>query len=63
MKIEINYDVSSEHYVWALWDGPDGIDFYEGIELDVGQCFEQIIKYRVLNSLNYSDSSETRATC
>jgi hypothetical protein len=55
MKIEIDYPPGSQHYCWKFWDGPDGIDFYEGIELDLGQCFEQIIKYQVINGLNYLD--------
>jgi len=55
MKLEINYQPSSNTYDWKLWDGPDGIDEYEGNELDLGQCFEQIIMYLTLNSLNYKE--------
>ncbi len=53
MKLEILYD--GKTYTWKLWDGPDGIDYYEGNELDLGQCFEQIIIKRTLNSLHYTD--------
>lgn len=54
MKIEINYDSSSQQYIWKVWDGPDGIDYVEGSELDLGQCFEQIIKFRLMNVLTYA---------
>jgi len=53
MKIEITYDPSSDLYLWKFCDGPDGIDYYEGSELDLGQCFEQIIIKRTLNGMSY----------
>jgi hypothetical protein len=56
MKIEINYDCYLKIYIWKVWDGPDGIDYAEGSELDLGQCFEQIIKFRIMNGLTYSDN-------
>ena len=55
MKIEILYNSSDDTYEWKFWDGPDGIDFFEGVELDLGQCFEQIIYHRTLNSLHYTN--------
>ena len=55
MKVDILYIPSSNTYDWKLWDGPDGIDYYEGNELDLGQCFEQIVKCRTLNSLHYTE--------
>ncbi len=45
-----------------MWDGPDGIDYFEGNELDLGQCFEQITVQRTLNALNY-DEVDYRALC
>ena len=54
MKIEIDYKPYENVYVWKLWDGPDGIDFYDGVELNIGQCFESIIVKRTLNAQNYS---------
>jgi len=54
MKIEINHNSNDNTYVWSLRDGPDGIDFYEGVELDLGQCFEQIIIRRTLNGIQYT---------
>ena len=55
MQIEICYVLESKHYHWKFWDGPDGIDFYEGVELDLGQCFEQIIRSQIINGLSYQD--------
>ena len=62
MKIEINHNPSSNTYDWKMWDGPDGIDYFEGNELDLGQCFEQITVQRTLNALNY-DEVDYRALC
>jgi hypothetical protein len=45
-----------------MWDGPDGIDYFEGNELDLGQCFEQITVRRTLNALNY-DEVDYRTLC
>jgi hypothetical protein len=53
MKIVIDHNPTDDTYHWKLWDGPDGIDEYEGIELDLGQCFEQIIINRTINALDY----------
>ena len=55
MKIEINYSPENQNYIWSIYDGPDGIDYTEGCELDLGQCFEQIIKFRLMNSLTYAE--------
>lgn len=55
MKIEILHNSKDDIYEWKFYDGPDGIDFFEGIELDLGQCFERIIYHRTLNALNYTN--------
>ncbi len=55
MKVEISYQPYTNTYDWKLWDGPDGIDYVEGNELDLGQCFEQIVIHRTLNALNYNE--------
>ena len=62
MRIEITQSPSKETYDWKMWDGPDGIDYFEGNELDLGQCFEQITVQRTLNALNY-DEVDYRALC
>jgi hypothetical protein len=53
MKIEIDYQPSTEHYIWKLYTGPDGADEYEGVEISIGGCFEEIIKWEVLNGRSY----------
>ena len=53
MKIEIDYQPSTEHYIWKLYTGPDGIDFYEGVAISIGECFEEVIKWEVLNGMGY----------
>jgi hypothetical protein len=58
MKVEINYSPSTEHYVWKLWTGPDGIDDYEGVAISLGECFEELIKYETLNGLHYFGGTE-----
>ena len=55
MKIEILYNPENKTYEWKFCDGPEGIDYFEGVELDLGQCFEQIIINRTLNALSYRD--------
>lgn len=54
MKIIITDNPSDNTYSWEMWDGPDGIDHSHGLELDVGQCFEQIIAQRTLTALGYA---------
>ena len=53
MRIEINYIPSTEHYVWKLWTGPDGIDDYEGVAISLGECFQEIIRMDTLNATQY----------
>ena len=54
MKIEITYSPEDNTYHWKLWDGPaDLSDEYSGIELSLGQCFEDIMKCRIINSIKY----------
>jgi hypothetical protein len=62
MRIEITQSPSNNTYDWQMWDGPDGIDYFEGNELDLGQCFEQITVRRTLNALNY-DEVDYRTLC
>ena len=53
MKIEIDYQPSTEHYIWKLYTGPDGINEYDGLASSLGECFEEIIKWEVLNGRSY----------
>ena len=56
MKIEITKNLETSMYEYKVWDGPDGIDYDEGLELDLGQVFEQIIIFRTLNALRYTEN-------
>ena len=53
MKIEISFSPSERFYDWKMWDGPDGIDEYQGKNLSLGGVFEQIQTHRVLGALKY----------
>lgn len=53
-----NQEEQREQYNWELFDGPDGIDHYWGTENSLSQCFEEIIKKRIINSLAYSSGDE-----
>jgi hypothetical protein len=56
MKIEILH--RNGHYYWVLYDGPDGIDQYEGAASSLGCAMEQIISKRVENARFYRHDSE-----
>ena len=58
MNIEIFYHPEENTYHYKVWDGPDGIDYKEGVELDLGQVFEQIVIFRTLNALHYREATE-----
>jgi hypothetical protein len=58
MKIEILYHPEENTYHYKVWDGPDGIDYKEGVELDLGQVFEQIVIFRTLNAQHYYGGTE-----
>ncbi len=58
MKIEINDLPTNGQYYAKIFDGPDGINYKEGLELDLGQVFEQIIIFRTLNAQKYYGGTE-----
>lgn len=58
MKIEILN--RNGHYYWVLYDGPDGIDQYEGAASSLGCAMEQIISKRVENARFYRHDSEAQ---
>jgi hypothetical protein len=58
MKIEITQNPETSMYEYKVYDGPDNIDYKEGLELDLGQVFEQIIMWRTINALNYREATE-----
>lgn len=59
MKLVVNVRPFTQTYAWSLYDGPDGIDFYEGEASSLGECFEQVVESRVLNSLSYKNDEST----
>lgn len=44
------------HYCWILYDGPDGIDEYQGSAESLGSAMEQIIAKRIENARFYFSS-------
>jgi hypothetical protein len=57
MKIEITQDPSGTgDYRWSLSTGPERIDEYTGHCYTLGECFEQIVKWRTLNALDYREA-------
>jgi hypothetical protein len=57
MRIEITQNPETSMYEYEVWDGPDGIDYDEGLGLDLGQVFEKIIIFRTINSQHYTEGN------
>ena len=53
MKIEITDNLQDNTYTAKIWDGPDGIDYADFLCGSLGECFEEIIKWQVLNGMRY----------
>jgi hypothetical protein len=53
MKIEITNNLQDNTYTAKIWDGPDGIDYADFLCGSLGECFEEIIKWEVLNGVGY----------
>jgi hypothetical protein len=53
MKVEILYHPGDNNYSWKLWTGPDGINFYNGVVISLGEAFEEIIKHEIWNGMDY----------
>ncbi len=58
MKIEINDLPTDGQYYAKILDGPDGIDEADFLCSSLGECFEQIIIFRTLNSQKYYGGTE-----
>jgi hypothetical protein len=62
MKIEIADNLQDGTYTAKIWDGPDGVDYRDFLCSSLGECMEQIIQFRIFNSLSYfADDSELQA--
>ena len=55
MKIEIADNLQDGTYTAKIWDGPDGIDYADFVCGSLGECFEEIIKWEVLNGMSYTE--------
>ena len=55
MKLEVIY--RNGHYYWILFDGPDGINQYEGVANSLGCAMEQVITKRIENARFYTEDS------
>lgn len=54
MKIEIEQQTSGT-YKWGLETGPEHIDCYTGYAETLGECFEEIIRHRTMNAMEYAN--------
>ena len=55
MKIEIYDNQQDNTYTAKIWDGPDGIDDATFVCDSLGKCFEELIRFRIMNGLTYDD--------
>jgi hypothetical protein len=61
MKIEIDDNPQDGTYTARIWDGPEGIDYADFVCGSLGECLEQIIQFRIMNSLSYVDENPKEA--
>jgi hypothetical protein len=61
MKIEILHHPGDDTYTTKIWDGPDMIDYADFVCGSLGECLEQIIQFRIMNSLSYVDENPKEA--
>lgn len=55
MKIIIDHNSQDDIYTVQIYDGPDGIDRADFVCGSLGDCFEEIMRFRVFNGLTYSE--------
>lgn len=55
MKIIIDENTSNNTYIANVYDGPDGIDHEEFICKTLGEAFEEILRFQILNGLSYKE--------
>jgi hypothetical protein len=61
MKIKITDNPQDNTYTAKIWDGPDMIDHADFVCGSLGECLEQIIQFRIMNSLSYVDENPNEA--
>jgi len=53
MKIQIEQEPFG-YFKWVLETGPERIHCYTGRGETLGSCFEQIIRHRTMNAMEYA---------
>ena len=53
MKIQIEKVYLTKSYIWSLEDGPENVNKYSGFSDTLGGCFEEIIRYRTIDEIDY----------
>lgn len=51
--MSINIIYKNGEYHWELYDGPDGVDHFTGVGINLGDAFEQIVRAQLVNSMKY----------
>lgn len=52
MEISIIHHQEDNTYTWILRIGEDLLDEYSGVQLSLGQCFEEIVKHRIIHGIH-----------
>lgn len=60
MKIEITDNPQDLTYTAKIYDGPDGCDYADFVCGSLGECFENIVKFRIMNGLTYTDDENPK---
>lgn len=60
MKIEIYDNQQDKTYTAKICDGPDGIDDATFVCDSLGKCFEELIRFRIMNGLTYVDDENPK---
>lgn len=60
MKIEIYDNQQDNTYTAKIWDGPDLIDDATFVCDSLGKCFEELIRFRIMNGLTYADDENPK---
>lgn len=61
MNIEITDNPQDGTYTAKIWDGPDSIDYADFVCGSLGECFEKIVQFRIMNGLSYIDENPKEA--
>jgi hypothetical protein len=56
MLLTISLEPSSGLYSGTFYDGPDGIDDFSFTATSLGECFEKVIAFSAVNSLDYREA-------